>query len=295
MLAGLCTVAVLLFGPSTGGACAAYRPSAALAQPPGTGAQSGKATYYTLASGGGNCSYVGPPADNLYVALGPNEYAAAAACGGYLDVTGPKGTVRVKVVDQCPECAAGHLDLSKDAFARIGAIPAGIIPITYRAVRDPKLPGPLSVRVKDGSSRYWLALLIIDHGNPLSSVEVRREGGWQALRRADFNYWIAESGVGAGPFTIRVTDVAGHRVVADGIRLAPQIVQSTGLFMYAGSAAGRARPATGPPRTGVVPSVRSPVATSQPAPTAAGTTNTNATAATDPATGTAGAMPTRCT
>src|ERR1700722_11160394 len=49
------------------------------------GQTSGEATHYELASGGmGNCSYPSPPAGQLYVALPPPEYGAAAACGSYL-------------------------------------------------------------------------------------------------------------------------------------------------------------------------------------------------------------------
>jgi expansin (peptidoglycan-binding protein) len=265
-------VLLLLFGPASGGAACAAVPDRA---PAG----SGTATYYTPAGGGGNCSYVGPPADDLYVALGPAEYAAGAACGGYLDVTGPKGTVRVKVVDQCPECGTGHLDLSKAAFTRIGAVTAGVIPVSYRPVRDPKVPGPLAVRVKEGSSRYWLGLLVIDHGNPLASVEVRYGGGWQALRHTDYNYWLAESGAGPGPFTVRVTDTAGHQVTAAGIALSPQVVQRTTVWMYGGGAPAATRPPASP----------SPVAPSSPA--APGSPATSPAAA---APSTASATPARC-
>lgn len=84
------------------------------------GGTSGEATHYELAAGGmGNCSYPSPPAGQLYVALPPAEYGAAAACGSYLQVTGPDGSVTVEVVDQCPECQAGHIDLSEQAFAKI--------------------------------------------------------------------------------------------------------------------------------------------------------------------------------
>jgi expansin (peptidoglycan-binding protein) len=201
----------------------------ALAQP----ARSGQATLYELQSGGGNCSYPAPPAGNLYVALSPGEYAAAAACGGYLDVTGPKGTVRVKVVDQCPECKAGHIDLSRTAFARVADPGKGLVGVTYRPVADPRVGRPLSFRVKEGSSQWWLALLVIDHGNPLTSVEVKSTGGaWRKLARADFNYWIAESGAGQGPFSVRVTDTRGHRVTANGVRLSPGAIQRSTTKMY---------------------------------------------------------------
>ncbi len=184
------TVAFLSGGE---GACAATLRGAPVA---GVG-YTGQATFYDSAGKGGNCSYPASPADQLYVALSPGEYAAAGACGGYLDVTGPKGSVRVKVMDQCPECKAGHIDLSQQAFARIGTPSAGIIKVSYRLVRNPPVPGGLTYRVKEGSSQYWLALLPDNHGNPVSRLEVRSSSGaWVALQHADYNYWIAERGAG---------------------------------------------------------------------------------------------------
>ncbi|MET7338584.1 expansin EXLX1 family cellulose-binding protein [Nonomuraea sp. NPDC005650] len=196
-------------------------------------ATSGKATFYELQSGGGNCSYPSPPAGGLYVALSRAEYRAAAACGGYLTVTGPKGSVQVKVVDQCPECAAGHIDLSRKAFARVADPGKGMVGVSYSRAANPRIGKPLSFRVKEGSSQWWLALLVVDHGNPLASVEVKSAGGtWRKLARADYNYWIAESGAGKGPFAVRVTDTRGHRVTANRVRLTPSVVQRTTTKMY---------------------------------------------------------------
>ena len=107
----------------------------------------------------GNCSYPSPPAGQLYVALPPSEYGGSAACGSYLQVSGPDGSVTVEVVDQCPECQAGHIDLSEQAFAKIAPLSAGLVPVTYRTIADPPLPAPLSMLVKAGSSAYYLALL----------------------------------------------------------------------------------------------------------------------------------------
>lgn len=219
--------AVLAMGQVAGGRACASVVSAA-------GAVAGTATYYTLASGTeGNCSYPSPPADGLYVALSPAEYGAAAACGGYLEVSGPDGTVRVEVTDQCPPCATGHIDLSQAAFAQIAPLSAGQVSVTYQAVADPPLPAPVALRVKEGSSQYWLALLAMNTGNPLTSVQVETaSGGWLDLVRANYNYWIAQSGAGSGPFTVRLTDTAGHQVTVQGIALEPGVVQDTGTWMY---------------------------------------------------------------
>jgi expansin (peptidoglycan-binding protein) len=259
--------AVLLLVQVSGGAACAAAPALAPPVLAAIGAGSGTATFYDLTSGGGNCSYVGPPADGLFVALGPSQYAAGAACGGYLDVTGPHGRVRVKIVDQCPECATGHLDLSRTAFARIADPVAGLVSITYRPVTNPSLPAPLSVRVKEGSSRYWLAILVIDHGNPLTAVAARTgSGGWQSLHRTDYNYWLAGSGLGPGPFQVRITDNAGHQVTVPGIRLSPGAVQKTTLRMYGAAA----RAATSPSHSPTPP--HAPSVLPSPSPDTAGST-----------------------
>jgi expansin (peptidoglycan-binding protein) len=221
-------------------------PAPACAAPPtGNTVHRGKATFYDSAGEGGNCSYVSAPEDRLYVALGPSEYSAGAACGGYLDVTGPKGRVRVLVMDKCPECEPGHLDLSKEAFAKIADPVDGVVPISYKAVTNPAVPGPLGFRIKEGASRYWFAVLVVDHGNPLRSVEVRSGSTWRATERAEYNYWLYESGLGPGPYTIRITDVYGQRATASGIELAPGRVQRTDARLSGGTAA-KAAPVPSP-------------------------------------------------
>jgi expansin len=227
-VAAVAVLAVVLTQVASPRACAAAVPMlAASTQVTGT------ATHYVLPAAGGNCSYPTPPADGLFVALSPAEYDGAAACGSYLEVTGPGGSVRAEVIDQCPPCQAGHIDLSETAFAKLAPLAAGLIHVTYRLIADPARPGPVSLRVKEGSSAYWLALLPINTGNPVVSVEVHSAArGWQELVRADYNYWIAASGMGAGPFTVRITDDLGHHVTLAGIGLAPGVVQTTGLDMY---------------------------------------------------------------
>jgi expansin len=229
VVAGAATVA--LVAQASGAACAAVA------------ATSGQATHYA-ADGGGNCSF-DKVSEPLVVALGNAEYKAGAACGGYLDVKGPKGTVRVKVTDRCPECAAGHIDLSREAFARIGDLNAGIIKVSYSPVTSPAVPGPMTVRVKEGSSQYWLALRFDNTGNPLASAELQSGGSFRALVRTDYNYWLAESGAGNGPFTVRLTDTAGRRTTLSGIALSPGAVQRPGAAP-GGTVAPRT---TGPART----------------------------------------------
>jgi expansin len=251
-LAGVALAVMVGIGQLTGGQAActtsALSLSALTAQ---AGTVSGIATHYVL-EGLPNCSYPTPPSNGLFVALSPSEYESAGACGGYITVTGPNRTsVTVQVIDQCPECATGHIDLSEPAFAELAPLGAGLINVSYQHLADPPLPGPITMEVKQGSSQYWLALLAGNTGNPLSSVQVETaSGGWVNLARANYNYWIAQSGAGSGPFTVRLTDTQGHTVTVRDVALNPGAVQSTGTYMYG---AGSTQPAPTPAPSSAAP------------------------------------------
>lgn len=211
----------------------------------------GRAFFYNPGSGQGTCSFGPLPANGLYVSLGAPQYAAGAACGSYLDITGPAGTVRAQVVDDCPGCINGGIDMSAAAFGRVANLSAGTVLVSYRLARNPQLPGPLAVRVAQATSATLLAIQVINHGNPLASVDVRTAGRfrWQPLTLSPDDFWRAPSGAGTGPFRVQVTDIFGHRVVLTGIRLAPGSLQHTRVLMYtAGVHQSAATPAV-PPST----------------------------------------------
>ncbi|WP_435209245.1 expansin EXLX1 family cellulose-binding protein [Micromonospora sp. bgisy143] len=220
---------------------------ACAAPPSGNTVHKGTASFYDAGRSGGTCSLPGPPTDRLYVALGSAQYAKAAACGSYLDVTGPKGTVRVLVMDQCAGCGSNKIDLSTEAFARIADRSQGIAPVTYRAVVNPPLDGGLTFRIKGGASQWWFAVQVGNHGNPLRSVEAKGPtGGFRKAARQVDNYWTVEDGIGPGPYTIRVTDGYGHQATVTGIRMTPRKVQRTTTPLVAAPPSASPTPAPTP-------------------------------------------------
>ncbi|MBE1487474.1 expansin EXLX1 family cellulose-binding protein [Plantactinospora soyae] len=234
---------VLVWQFSEPAACAA-----GLAAPPaGPKVYKGKASHYDGGNSGGNCSLPGPPANRLYAALGSAQYSGSAACGSFLDVTGPKGTVRVMVLDRCAGCTGGKIDLSKQAFAKIADLSKGITSITYRAVVNPPSPGPLTFRMKSGTSQYWFAVQVGNHGNPVKSVAAKRAGSsWRAAKRGSDNYWVIDGGMGPGPYSIRVVDVYGNEAVATGITMSPRRIQRSKVPMYGSTPAGGPTPTPTP-------------------------------------------------
>lgn len=184
----------------------------------------GAATFYG-ATGGGNCMF-DPGDDPMVAAMNAADYEGSKACGAYVAVRSSSGvTITVRITDQCPECAVGQLDLSAQAFARLAAPSAGRIPITWTLL-SPDLSGSVSIRYKTGSTRYWCAIQVINHRNPLASVEVRSGSAWKALSRSDYNYFLSPSGAGCGG-SLRITDIYGQRLVVNGIPVKPDVTQST--------------------------------------------------------------------
>lgn len=186
----------------------------------------GKATHYGD-DGGGNCMFDKSNDPNMpFVAMNQLDYENSRMCGAYLEVTGPGGkTTVVMVSNRCPECPAGNLDLSQQAFAKLADPVTGIIDVSWRIV-SPASIGNVQYQIKDGSSAYWFAIQVRSHRNPIATLEVQVNGSWQTLPRYEWNHFVWEPGLGPGPFTVRITDFYGEQLVHT-VNLAPGSVQTT--------------------------------------------------------------------
>ncbi|MEZ4447486.1 MAG: expansin EXLX1 family cellulose-binding protein [Polyangiaceae bacterium] len=174
--------------------------------------RSGEGTYYDFADGSGNCGFPATPNDLMVAAMNDTDYAGSAVCGSCVTIDGPSGSVTVRIVDRCPECPAGDIDLSPDAFSQIAELSAGHVPITWRPVPC-DVTGPVTYHFKDGSNPYWTAVQMRNIRHAIASFEVDKGNGFEKIGRVDYNYFVDESGMGEGPFTFRVTDVLGHELV----------------------------------------------------------------------------------
>ena len=179
-------------------------------------ARSGEATYYDFADGSGNCSFAATPEDLMVGAMNHTDYADSATCGTCAAITGPLGSVEVRIVDQCPECAPGDIDLSPEAFAEIANIVDGRVAISWRQIPCP-VTGPTIYKFKDGSNQWWTAVQVRNHRHQVASLEYQSGGNWIDVERLDYNFFVAAAGMGAGPLSFRITDIHGHELVDSGI------------------------------------------------------------------------------
>lgn len=178
--------------------------------------RTGFATYYIEANGGGNCLFDPTPNDLLVGAMNSIDYANSDICGATVMVWGPKGSVAVRIVDQCGGCSEGSIDLSPLAFSRIADLPQGIVPIKWKLIAA-RVQGNIIYHFKDGSNQWWTAVQVRNHRYPIARLEYFTDGSWRNVRRLSYNYFVESSGMGPGPYTFRVTDLFGHVLVDNGI------------------------------------------------------------------------------
>jgi expansin (peptidoglycan-binding protein) len=186
---------------------------------PDTQEHTGDGTYYTFADGGGNCGFPPTPNDLLVGAMNHTDYAASAVCGSCVALTGPKGMIKIRIVDQCPECKPGDIDLSPMAFDLMADHAAGRVKINWHYIACQSM-GPIVYHFKDGSNAYWTAVQIRNHRYAIKSFAYQtKDGSFKEAVRQDYNYFLDDKGMGPGPYTIRVTDVYDHVIEDTGIAL----------------------------------------------------------------------------
>ncbi|KAK4446774.1 RlpA-like double-psi beta-barrel-protein domain-containing protein-containing protein [Podospora aff. communis PSN243] len=194
----------------------------------------GNATFYGGNLSGGNCmfsSYSLPSGVYGTAIAGPN-WNSAAQCGACVRVTGPQGNfIKAMIVDQCPGCAANHLDLFQNAFGQLAPLQAGIIPISWEVVPC-GISGPLTLRAKDGASQWWFSLQAFNANHPITGLEVSTSGGntWQSTARRDYNYFEKSSGGGFGTqaVAVRVSCANGAKVTVQNVGVNGGIVTQAG-------------------------------------------------------------------
>lgn len=190
--------------------------------------QTGEGTYYG-ATGAGACSY--DKSSNLMVAaMNMPQYLNSQACGTCIDVTGPKGTITIRIVDLCPECKTGDLDLSESAFALIADPVQGRVPISWVPVSC-QASGPISIRFKEGSSEWWMGVQVRNSKLPIKKIELQKGGSWVTLEQQSYNYYLMASNPGPGPFTFRITSTTDQQITESGVQLKDAtVVQGTQQF-----------------------------------------------------------------
>ncbi|GJC80164.1 expansin-YoaJ [Colletotrichum liriopes] len=190
----------------------------------GSGSKQGKSTFYGGNTSGGMCSFstYTIPSGLYGTAFSGQAWDSAAHCGACVKVTGPNGnSLTAMIVDQCPECDEGHLDLFQNAFANLGSLSDGIIQTSYEFV-ECGITSPIKLHNKSGTSSHWFSMQVLNHNEPVSTLEVSTDGGstWQKTTRQPYNFFENPSGFGTDSVDVRVTSESGKTVTVKSVGVA---------------------------------------------------------------------------
>jgi expansin (peptidoglycan-binding protein) len=170
---------------------------------------SGHATYY-VSSAGSACSVAN--VDGSTTAITSVRWMGSAHCGECLKVQGPLGSTIVKVTDECPDCTASDLDLTRGAFAKIGNLSDGVIDISWQRVDCP-VAGGLKLQVQEGVNDYYLSFLADQTLQGVAAVSVKQNQSlnWQPLTRFSYGYFNISSATGlAFPLSVQLSSESGE-------------------------------------------------------------------------------------
>ena len=194
---------------------------------------SGDGTAYGNATSGGNCMFPKEEyyKDMMFAALNHDQYIDDLGCGLCALVvcdSNPHKLIRIRILDQCPECEHGSLDFSDIAFYELTNMHPARVKITwalipcdvgygeYPALMESK--PPVKFKFKTGSTKYWSEVQAYNTLYPVVGLEFELDDKWQKLYRRDYNYWASrENNLGPGPFNFRVTLASGTVILCEGV------------------------------------------------------------------------------
>ncbi|KAF1322090.1 Expansin protein 5, partial [Globisporangium splendens] len=141
----------------------------------------GDGTAYTLgAVSQGNCNFMASAADAAtnYAAINQAQWDNLKNCGrcaqvSCVDDACPDKSVSeiVHIVDRCPECKQGDLDLSPTVFKKITGSSPSRLKISWKFVDCPN-PGKLQYCLKSGSNPYFVAIQPANAGSGIASMKI---------------------------------------------------------------------------------------------------------------------------
>jgi len=152
------------------------------------------------------------------------RYATSSDCGACLDVTGPSGTKRYIVIDECPNdpikdarCQSReHLDLSQEGLSAIGGV-GRIDMLTWKYVPCDIGSAKVEVFTQPSSNMFYATIGLRKHRYRIQKVELVTGTTRIALERRPDNYFVIDSttpagsiGMALGPLRIRITDIYNH-------------------------------------------------------------------------------------
>ncbi|KAF4320456.1 hypothetical protein BBO99_00005464 [Phytophthora kernoviae] len=182
----------------------------------------GDGTTYTLGdTSAGNCNYMKALgfASNNYAALNDKQWNGLKNCGRCAEVScadsrcaDQSKSIVVQILDRCPECQYGDLDLSPSVFSSlIGSSPSRY-KVKWKFVDCP-VQGNVNYCLKGGSNNYWTAIQPTNVPTGVTDLQINGK----STKMLDGAYYYLLDGSGQqiadlSSITVSLTDLSGNSV-----------------------------------------------------------------------------------
>ncbi|RLN63115.1 hypothetical protein BBP00_00004312 [Phytophthora kernoviae] len=253
----------------------------------------GDGTSYTLGDvSSGNCNFMSAisTASTNYAALNNDQWDNLANCGRCAEVSciddqceDQTTTAVVQILDRCPECSSGDLDLSPTVFKNITGSDPSRLSIRWRFVDCPS-PGTIEVCLKSGSNGYYVA---VQPTNTLVGVETVTINGESTTMVDSAYYYLitSTSDVDLTTVAVSITSVDGEAIEGTYSLIAGECTDTKKQFTSSGSSQTSSSTTTttttkAPTATTVTPTTKAPTATTVTPTATTGTPTTKAPTAT---------------
>ncbi|KAI9982591.1 hypothetical protein PInf_008563 [Phytophthora infestans] len=197
----------------------------------------GDATSYTLGEvSAGNCNFMfDPGVDDNYAALNSEQWDSTLNCGRCAEVScdddrcsDKTSSQIVYIVDRCPECKQGDLDLSPAVFEAITGSDPSRYRIKWKFVDCP-VSGNIEYCTKSGSSSSWLAIQPANFANGVDSIKIAD----QDVTMVDSCYYFLLNGgsnVDMSAVSVELTSVSGETITETLSLTADECTEGTSNF-----------------------------------------------------------------
>ncbi|KAG7397253.1 hypothetical protein PHYBOEH_001065 [Phytophthora boehmeriae] len=213
----------------------------------------GDGTSYTLSQvSSGNCNFMsaGTSASTNYVALNQEQWDNLGNCGRCIEVscvddqcTAKNKTAVVQVLDRCPECKSGDLDLSPTVYKEITGLDPNRLKVRWRFVDCPDV-GNVQVCLKEGSNANWIAIQPTNAAVGVTSVTV--DGAATTMLEGAYYYVQSSASADLSAVKVSITSVGGDVIDGTYALTAGKCVDTEKQF--GGGSTSQSSPATTAPK-----------------------------------------------
>ncbi|ETN08025.1 hypothetical protein PPTG_12538 [Phytophthora nicotianae INRA-310] len=237
----------------------------------------GDGTTYTLGGvSSGNCNLMSwnSIAATNYAALNNEQWNNLGNCGRCAQVScideaceDQTATAIVQIVDRCPECKYGDLDLSPSVFRTITGSDPSRLSIRWQFVDCPN-PETLKICLKTGSNGFWIAVQPTNAVIGVKSVSIN--GNTASMISGAYYYLITSSSeVDLTAVEVSVTSMDGQVIEGMYSLSAGQCTDTNLQFETTSATPATTNPTTAPSTSAptVVPTTTAPPTIETTAPT----------------------------